>query len=172
MPTVSDIQRTQSYQSLLLDARAFCSTIENIDRLPTNDICATLQRQLLSLYKNGQDLNLVSIDTGDSAQKPPPKEELKSIIDSLSFKLPERYYWHVFEPTQQNDLEPVCGDLADDLGDIYEELKNAVLLIDTGRLENIQHGMWNLKFGFDAHWGRHCIDAIYALHYFSSNQVR
>jgi hypothetical protein len=50
----------------------------------------------------------------------------------------------VFDPTKDDDIEPVCGDLLDDLGDIYKDLKNSLLLFDKGTPAEIESAVLQL----------------------------
>jgi hypothetical protein len=56
--------------------------------------------------------------------------------------------------------EPVCGDLRDDLQDIYDDLRTGIREYEAGRKNN---AIWDWKFGVDNHWGQHAVDAIRAL---------
>ena len=77
------------------------------------------------------------------------------------------YYWEVFDPTfNENEGKVIQASLVDDFGDIYADLKKELIKIDQiGTDEAIEDAFWQLKFGFNQHWGNHCIDAIRALHY-------
>lgn len=88
-------------------------------------------------------------------------------IETVSFDLDlpqvnfEQYeiYWEIFEPYHLE--EPVCGSLTDDILDIYKDVKEGILLYE--RNEHLE-AIWHWKFHFEAHWGRHVVDAIRALH--------
>ena len=57
------------------------------------------------------------------------------------------------------------GRLADDLADIYKDLKKALELLAEQTDESIQEGLWNLRFSFGTHWGIHAVSAIRFLHF-------
>ena len=84
--------------------------------------------------------------------------------------LPFNYY-HVFSsPTKlktgrPEEAEAVIGDLADDLADIYRDLKEGLLLYENGR---IAEAIWHWNHDFYAHWGEHASSALYALHSYDS----
>ena len=61
------------------------------------------------------------------------EKEFEKILFFISERLDNRYYWHVFDPSNQVDTEPVCGDLLDDLGDIYKDLKRSILIFKPPR---------------------------------------
>jgi hypothetical protein len=71
----------------------------------------------------------------------------------------------VFDPTKNNDVLPVCGDLLDNLLDIYKDLKESILLYDNSKSTELGNAVWTFKWNFENHWGDHCINAIYAIHY-------
>lgn len=53
------------------------------------------------------------------------------------------------------------GDLADDLADIHRDLSEGLWLYDRGFRVDAQ---WTFAFTFQAHWGRHAVEALWALH--------
>jgi hypothetical protein len=71
-------------------------------------------------------------------------------------------YSVVFDPSER-DSAPVTGSLADDVADIYRDLQDGFAELRAGRSAN---ALWQWKFGFDRHWGKHAGEANYALHSF------
>ena len=71
-------------------------------------------------------------------------------------------YWQVFDPTE--DDEAVFGTLADDIADIYRDLKEGLVLIEAHEVppEDI---IWNWRFSFYSHWGKHAMDALLTVHF-------
>ena len=74
-------------------------------------------------------------------------------------------YWEVFDPFELED--PVCGDLCDDLRDIYGDLRSGIREFDAGRRNN---AIREWQFGLDNHWGTHAVDAVRALHSIRANK--
>jgi hypothetical protein len=55
----------------------------------------------------------------------------------------------------------VGASLADDILDIYKDVKNGIILYEKNdHIEAVSE--W--KSSFDIHWGNHAVDAIRALH--------
>ena len=69
-------------------------------------------------------------------------------------------YWQVFDPTK--DSEAIYGSLADDIADIYRDLKEGLDDIHLARAEDI---IWEWRLGFSSHWGKHAIDALRTIHF-------
>ena len=78
--------------------------------------------------------------------------------------LPFNYYSCV-DPHVVPVKEPFVGDLADDLADIWRDLKKGLTAYRTGDLTAAE-GIW--LFNFNVHWGRHATDALLALHSWES----
>jgi len=79
----------------------------------------------------------------------------------------QKYYWAYFDPSAPPDAagEPVCGDLADDLADIYRDVKPGIAAWDSfedANVANIVNG-WKYPL-FESHWGVHAVSAMRALH--------
>lgn len=76
------------------------------------------------------------------------------------------WYREVFDP-YETDAEPVTGSLADDLMDIYSDVKRGLLMYERGAEEDKIDAVWHWKFHFEAHWGFHLVDALRAMHWAS-----
>ena len=75
--------------------------------------------------------------------------------------LPFQYYSEVWDPIEVPGAEPVTGDLADDLMDIYVDLRQGLRYFEQNRtVQAIFH--WTFSFG--VHWGRHATSALRVLH--------
>jgi hypothetical protein len=74
--------------------------------------------------------------------------------------LPFNYYSECFNPVVVPGEEPVVADLADDLADIWRDVKSGLLLYDSGEMES---AVWHWSNDFSFHWGHHATAALYAL---------
>jgi hypothetical protein len=79
----------------------------------------------------------------------------------------QSYYWSYFDPTEMDSSEkPDCGDLGDDLADIYRDLKPGLRAWRTDRDEYLAAIVFDWRDApFQAHWGVHAVDAMRALHW-------
>jgi hypothetical protein len=76
-------------------------------------------------------------------------------------------YWAYFDPTEPGDTsdEAICGSLADDLADIYRDIKPGLRAWEMESdicLTSIVFG-WKQP-NFESHWGVHAVSAMRALH--------
>jgi hypothetical protein len=76
-------------------------------------------------------------------------------------------YWVYFDPTEPptSGEQPVFGDLADDLADIYRDIKPGLRAWDAGLAQYLADIVYEWKFpSFGSHWGVHAVSAMRALH--------
>lgn len=91
---------------------------------------------------------------------PSLSEEQRIYVGERLRSFPFQYYWEIFHPITETAEEPVCGDIADDLGDIYFDVKSGLLIYTTS--EQAAVWQWRMTFGF--HWGKHATSALRALY--------
>ena len=85
--------------------------------------------------------------------------EWKQLYRSLREKLGDTdVYRLVCDPT--TDTEVIQGSLADDLADIYGDLKEGLTLLDQAP----EHSIWHWRFDYSSHWGRHAQNALRTIH--------
>lgn len=78
-----------------------------------------------------------------------------------------KFYREMFDPYDPSETEPVVGDLADDLLDVYRDLRRGSRLWDRGHHDQ---AAWEWQFHFAVHWGEHATSAIRALYALAFNR--
>lgn len=79
-------------------------------------------------------------------------EKARSKFSALSIKS----YWEIFDSSNSEEKEPVYALLADDLADIYNDLRRGLIIYEQGKLPE---AFWEWKFNFEIHWGNHLTSA-------------
>jgi Domain of unknown function (DUF5063) len=79
--------------------------------------------------------------------------------------LPIKSYWDVFNPLE--DTDPIVSSLADDLTDIYLDVKKGLVLFESSYPWD---AAWEWRFNFQIHWGRHLVGAQRAIHEYLSGE--
>ena len=144
---------------LLSLARRYCSVIESLDdgdRQPLhqlNQILPRLHAAMTALPSRDESSFDPHIDLDQ-------RFELFSRLRRLLGDLDG--YWMEYDVTP--DRQEMSGSLADDLTDIYCELKQGLQGLDDSDDAGRTLGRW--RTGFCKHWGQHVVDAerhLYAL---------
>jgi hypothetical protein len=71
------------------------------------------------------------------------------------------FYREIFDPYAPHSDTEVMGSLADDLLDIYRDLRSGLRKWDRGETGE---ALWEWRFNFEIHWGEHVTGALRALH--------
>ena len=144
---------------LLAIARRYCSLIESLDegnRQPLNQLNEILPRLHAAMTA------VPSKDDGcfDAQVDLDQRFELFSRLRRMLGDLDG--YWMEYDVTP--DRQEMSGSLADDLTDIYCELKHGLKRLDDSDDAGRTLGSW--RTGFCKNWGQHVVDAerhLYAL---------
>lgn len=143
----------------------FCSVVDSAPNLERSDFVAQLYRTLPKLIDEA-----ISLPEVERINRNPTRKTVRQKIDewdrlytSLKQKLGDwDSYMQVFDPTR--DTAAIPGSLADDIADIYRDLKERLVLKGTHGSEP-EELIWEWKFGFQSHWGKHAMDALLAIHF-------
>jgi hypothetical protein len=168
-PKQSDLRNHPDVISFVQSGRKFCALLECRDWDKEHWAEAVLPT-LAQLYADA--LRLPAVDP-DEFQKLPAvfdvsRKQWNELYEALGkFLADSRWYWAYFDPTEPRDSKEAAigGDLADDLGDIYRDVKPGINAWDSGVDDYLEQIIFHWTCaGFHSHWGVHAVSAMRALH--------
>ena len=148
-----------SANSFVEAATEYCAWAESEPAAPETEARVAL-RLLARLYADALSLEPYG-DINDELEGENLSHENWKPFFSRFGALPFNYYGVVFDPQTIPPQEPVVGDLADDLADIYRDLLEGLSLERAGHHGEAIHA-W--RQSFQNHWGAHAASGIRALH--------
>ncbi len=164
-PHIQTFLNDPDTRAFLKAARQYVALMES-ETLTNEEFFRKMHKTLAELYLAAlslKDITLVHSD-GETDFLVPEDEIMKIHKSVFSYTGDDGVYWKIFDPSRKE--KPVQVWLQDDLADIYRDLKRELYKIDRiGTNEAVEDALWQLKFGFKAHWGHHCVDAMRVLHY-------
>jgi hypothetical protein len=137
-------------------ARAFIAWAESAGAADPNAESVFARRSVAALIAAAIEL---PGGTPDTEAPGLPDEEYQRIYKRFG-ALPFNYYSECFNPLVVPPEEPVVADLADDLADIWRDVKGGLLLYESGSPEA---AAWHWSNHYTFHWGHHATAALYAL---------
>lgn len=162
---------SKSVREFIEIAAEFCSLIENRDSF---SYIRLLQKAMSVLPK----LCLCGMKLPDIKRapryKPPriPFQQWRDMFESLRQTFGDYdAYNFIFDPYDSDDKEPIKGSLAGDLSEIYQDLKPGLQQWEKVSTIEKRAIIWELRFGYGAHWGDHATRAFYALHPLLYNHI-
>src|SRR5271169_2295456 len=156
----SDIE--SAFREFSCVASQFCAVVDSAPSLDRVELLSRIYEILPRLIHQGIVMPAVSPSAADD-----PKEikrtrvkqgEWGQLYESLKEKLGDwNLYWQVFDPTK--DSEAIHGSLADDIADIYRDIKEGLGLQDPD-LALQRDAIWSWRLLYYSHWGQHAINAL------------
>jgi hypothetical protein len=151
----------------------FCSAVESASKLDRASLLTEVYRVLPRLINEAILLPIIeSTDEDDATEEEQlascarvrmTDEQWGQLYGLLKEKLGDwDLYWQVFDPT--TDKEASCGSLADDIADIYRDLKEGLVLSERNLVQP-EDVIWNWRILYYSHWGKHAIDALLTIHF-------
>ena len=146
-------------------ATRFCAHITERDRMTTTRFLTVLPGHLAALYAAAAALPEVAPDVESPERDRNELAEWRPLFEALGAKIgPHRYYSETSDPSKPDAQETVTGDLADDLADIYGDLRTGLAFEVAAGREAPNDVLWTWRFDFESHWGRHATSALRAVH--------
>ena len=136
-------------------AGRFCEWAEHPSEAGEDDIL--IARKLFTQLHLGV-ISLEDVGCGEDTEAAVGQDEWKRVLSKFQ-DLPINLYYDVFDPLKAES--PVTNSLADDVADIYRDVKEGLLLYKNGR---IVEAVWEWRFNFRSHWGAHLTSAQQAIH--------
>lgn len=163
---------SQPIKDFVSTARAYCTFIETDQGHDPRQFLRTIQKDLLTLYRMGLDLPAITPAREVATELADQKMLMDRVRRLLTDRVPFMYYWNATNTLQVNDPATIAtGDLVNDLAGIYQDLKRGLILFDTHDQSTKEDAIWQFRFGYEQHWGNHCMDALHIIHrYLTENK--
>jgi hypothetical protein len=153
-------------KSFVREATTFCRLIEEHRQLSRKKFLSRISVVLPRIYAWACELP----QTGSKGKYPlsrVTRKKWNACFESLMRKLgPYDKYWDCFNPYVEDEL--VARSLADDLADIYGDLKPGLVALVSGEKGATQAALWEWRLLFDSHWAHHATGALRAVQQLAS----
>jgi hypothetical protein len=149
----------EDFASAVRDFCAWAEASSETPPEPTEEAKAAI-RFLAVLYSGA--LNLPSISTADEVPDYEVSYDDWKAVFARFGALPFNFYRECDYPFALEDDESSIGDVADDLADVYRDLRVGLSLFANGH-EAAAISHW--RETFEIHWGLHAVSALKALHH-------
>lgn len=148
-------------------ANEFCKYQEHAIEIKGEEMLRILQRILPFLYLKASLLPSLEPYFEDGNEKFVTENDWIRIHDTLKEKFgTANDYREVFDDKANETDGPVVASLAENMADIYQDLKDFLLLYQTGTQEVMNDAVWECKMNFENYWGQKLTNSLRAIHKF------
>jgi hypothetical protein len=144
-------------------ANEFCLFIEENTKYETIQILAYLERVIPLLYLKGSLLPSIEITDESANERFVTEEQWEIYFNQLKKKFGKIDSFYSNESTQKDKC--IRYSLADIIVDIYQDLKDFILLYERNTMIARENAVNNCKYLFESRWGYRAIRAMQAIHY-------
>jgi hypothetical protein len=148
-------------------ANEFCKYAEHASDLKGDELLNILQRILPLMYIKASLLPQLNPYFEDGNEKFVTESDWIEIHETLAKKIGTADdFLEVFDE-KANDAEgPVVSSISENMSDIYQDIKDFLLLYQTGTVEVMNDAVWECRMNFENFWGQKLVNAMRAIHKF------
>lgn len=155
---------SKNVMEMLTVANEYCHFVEKAYNYKTKDILEYMQKILPLMYLKGSLLPDVEVKVPEANEKFVTEENWEIIFNELRDKFkPNDEYW-TMDHSDFKFNEPDKVSLADNLTDIYQDVKDFVLLYGKGTEAAKENAVRDCKLYFQTHWGYRLVQALKYIH--------
>ena len=148
-------------------ANEFCKYAERASELKGDELLKILQRILPLMYINASLLPQLDTFFEDGNEKFVTESDWVRVHEVLSEKFGSADdYLEVFDEKNNESDGPVLTSISENMADIYQDLKDFLLLYQTGTLEVMNDAVWECRMSFENFWGQKLVNSLRAIHKF------
>ena len=153
IPKNDDITLSKSVIEMATVANEFCHFFENIENKENESILNFIQRILPLLYLKGTLLPQLTPEFPEANERFVTEEQWEKIFTALRDKFgKEDEYW-IIDPQYINETEPLKASLSENIADIYQDMKDFLLLLQKNTLAARENAINECNTLLGNHWG-------------------
>ncbi len=148
-------------------ANEFCKYAEHAGELKGDELLKILQRILPFLYLKASLLPSLEPFFEDGNEKFVTEQNWLGIKETLRDKFGSADdFLEVFDEKMNDSDVPVIASISENMADIYQDLKDFLLLYQTGTTEVMNDAVWECRLNFENYWGQKLTNSLRAIHKF------
>jgi hypothetical protein len=167
MDTNPDPVYSRNVVEFVAVANEFCKYAEHASELKGDELLKILQRILPLLYLKASLLPQLEPFFEDGNEKFVTESDWTAISDTLREKFGTADdYLEVFDDKIKETEGPVVSSISENMADIYQDMKDFLLLYQTGTGEVMNDAVWECRMNFENFWGQKLVNSMRAIHKF------
>ena len=148
-------------------ANEFCKYAERASEIKGDELLKILQRILPLMYLKASLLPEMNPFFEDGNEKFVAESDWIKIHGTLREKFGTADdYLEVFDEKMSESEGPVLSSISENIADMYQDIKDFLLLYQTGTNEVMNDAIWECRLNFETFWGQKLLNSMRAVHKF------
>jgi len=167
MDTSVDPVYSRNVVEFVAVANEYCKYTEHISDIKGDEMLKIMQRILPLMYLKASLLPKLEPFFEDGNEKFVTEADWNSINELLKEKFgTANDYLEVFDEKINDSEGPVVSSISENMADIYQDMKDFLLLYQTGTAEVMNDAVWECRMNFENFWGQKLVNSMRAIHKF------
>ena len=146
-------------------AGEYCTYVENVSDLGREEFFRFAQEILSALYYHAVKLPVLENIFEEGNERFVTEEDWQFVHDSVLKKAGSfDTYPEVFDGNINETDNFVTSSIAENLADIYQDIKDFTLLYNVGTNEIMNDAIWECRLNFKEYWGQKLCNVLRAVH--------
>ena len=145
-------------------ANEYCHILEEAASVDGTALMKVLQKLLPLLYIKALNLPEIESKLDEETEKFVREEDWLLVKDTLTGKFGAANDYIDLNPDQEATEELIYGDMAENLADIYQDVKDFLMVYRVGTIELMNDALWECSETFRLYWGQKLVNTIRAVH--------
>ena len=163
--SIQDPLYSRKVIDMLTVSNEYCLFMETAEDRKKEDIFQYMQKLLPLIYLKASLLPDIPVNDENAAEHFVTEEQWENLFNILSIKLGEDDIYYFIDLNEKSHSDPVRASLAENLTDIYQDLKDFVLLYQKPFRSSQENAVNDCKILFETRFGYRLINAQQAIHY-------
>lgn len=165
MDTNSDPVYSRNVIEFVAVANEFCKYTEHASELKGDELLKIMQRILPLMYLKASLLPQLNPYFEDGNEKFVKESDWIIIHETLKEKFGTADDYLEVPDEKLNESEgPVLSGISENMADIYQDIKDFLLLYQTGTVEVMNDAVWECRMNFEDFWGQMLVNSLRAIH--------
>ena len=148
-------------------ANEFCKYAEHASKLKGDELLKIMQRILPLMYLKASLLPQLEPFFEDGNEKFVTEDDWTNINETLKEKFgTANDYLEVFDEKINETEGPIVSSISENMADIYQDMKDFLLLYQTGTAEVMNDAILECRMNFENFWGQKLVNSMRAIHKF------
>jgi hypothetical protein len=167
MDTNSEPVYSRNVIEFVAVANEFCKYTEHASELKGDELLKILQRILPLMYLKASLLPQLEPFFEDGNEKFVTEADWTIINDTFKEKFgTANDFLEVFDEKINETEGTVVASISENIADIYQDMKDFLLLYKTGTAEVMNDAVWECRMNFENFWGQKLVNSMRAIHKF------
>jgi len=146
-------------------ANEFCLYLETVNKISKQEFISKTQKILPLLYLKASMLPNIESTFEDANEKFVTERDWYVIHNNIQKLITNaNEFIEVFDPRMQESETPVVSSISENIADIYQDVKDFLMLYRIGTLEIMNDALWECRENFINYWGQKLTNVLRAIH--------